>query len=190
MMDVRTNQRELQMLSKRTRASCIRLMDSAQTRTTSARVVDAAKDELTILVKHLIVLGDGNEEDDGGDVLKAVDPASRSLARVLCLRPMTRNVPLLSLRTLSSDVEHAVFEVSDLKVGLGDSRRLDSRAKHVCEIAKYQCLCPVKEKSAGTHLGRKEGSSAGLSARSTQSSCDGLHQLSLPRPNDKRGTHY
>lgn len=113
-MDVRTNHRELQIESKRTRASCIRLMDSAEAKAVNfVRSSTRTRDQLTILVKHLVVLGDGDEEDDGGDVLETVDP-------------------LFTLGALSSNVEHAVLELSNLEVGLGDTSRLDTGAENVC----------------------------------------------------------
>ena len=59
-----------------------------------SRVADGVKErqgllhtvDVLVFVEELVVLGDGDEEDDGCDVLEAVDP-------------------LLALRTLSSDVE-------------------------------------------------------------------------------------
>lgn len=71
------------------------------------------KGRLTILVEHLVVFGDGDKEDDGGNVLEAVDP-------------------LFTLGALSSNIKHAVLELSDLKVGLGDTSRLDTGAEYVC----------------------------------------------------------
>lgn len=81
----------------------------------STRILEYSRDRgrLTILVEHLVVFGNGDEEDDGRNVLEAVDP-------------------LFALRALSSNIEHAVLELSNLKVGLGDTGRLDTRAKNVC----------------------------------------------------------
>lgn len=68
-----------------------------------------------VLEQELIVLGDSNEEEDGGNVLEAVDP-------------------LLTLRSLSADVEHAVGQVTDDEGGLGDTSCLYTRAQDVLVI--------------------------------------------------------
>ena len=60
-----------------------------------------------VLEQQLIVLGDGDQEEDGGDVLEAVDP-------------------LLSLRSLATDVEHAVGQVANDECRLGDTGGLDT----------------------------------------------------------------
>lgn len=78
MIDVRTNQRELQIESKSTSASCIRLMDSVGGTWVSAVPRAARKwgpKRRTILVQLLIVLAHGHQEHDGRHVLEAVDPA-------------------------------------------------------------------------------------------------------------------
>lgn len=62
-----------------------------------------------VFEEQLIVLGDGNEEKDGRDVLEAVDP-------------------FLSLGSLTSDVEHAVGKLADDESGLGDTSGLHSRS--------------------------------------------------------------
>ncbi|KAI3476293.1 hypothetical protein L1887_62130 [Cichorium endivia] len=85
-----------------------------------ARVADAIEQrerllhavDVFVFVEQLIVLGDGHEEDDGGDVFKAVDP-------------------LFALGALASDVEELVVELANLEVGLGDAGGLDARAQHV-----------------------------------------------------------
>jgi len=65
-----------------------------------------------IFEQQLIVLGDGDKEQDGGDVLEAVDP-------------------LLALGTLTTDVEHAVGQVANDKGGLSDTCGLDTRAEDI-----------------------------------------------------------
>ena len=68
-----------------------------------------------ILEQELIVLRDGNEEEDGGDVLKAVDP-------------------LLTLRSLSTDIEHTVGQVANNEGGLGDTSSLYTRPQDILVI--------------------------------------------------------
>ena len=65
-----------------------------------------------ILEKQLVVLGDGDKEENRGDVLEAVDP-------------------LLTFRPLTTDIEHAVGEVADDEGRLGDTGRLDTRAEDI-----------------------------------------------------------
>lgn len=65
-----------------------------------------------IFEQQLVVLGDGDQEEDGSDVLEAVDP-------------------LLSLGTLSTDIEHAVRQVADEEGGLGDTGGLDTGAQDI-----------------------------------------------------------
>lgn len=65
-----------------------------------------------IFKQQLVVLGDGDQEEDGSDVLEAVDP-------------------LLSLGTLSTDIEHAVRQVADEEGGLGDTGGLDTGAQDI-----------------------------------------------------------
>lgn len=68
-----------------------------------------------IFEKQLIVLGDSDQEEDCRDILKAMDP-------------------LLSLGTLSSNIEHAVGKVSNDEGGFGDTRGLDTGAKDILII--------------------------------------------------------
>lgn len=68
-----------------------------------------------VFEQKLVVLGDGDQEQDGGDVLEAVDP-------------------LLSLRSLTTDVEHAVGQVADDEGSLGDTGGLDTRAQDVLVV--------------------------------------------------------
>ena len=65
-----------------------------------------------VLVEHLVILGHGHAEDDGRDVLEAVDP-------------------LLALRALSAHIEQLEVEVLEGEVHLNDARGLDSRAQNV-----------------------------------------------------------
>lgn len=65
-----------------------------------------------VLEQQLVVLGDGDQEEDGGDVLEAVDP-------------------LLTLGTLTTDVEHAVGQIANDEGGLGDTGGLDTRAENI-----------------------------------------------------------
>jgi len=65
-----------------------------------------------IFEEKLVVLGDSDKEENGGNVLEAVDP-------------------LLSLRSLSSDVEHAVCKVTNDESGFGNTSGLDTGSKNV-----------------------------------------------------------
>ena len=51
-----------------------------------------------VLVQHLVVLGHGNAEDDGGDVLKTMDP-------LFPLRPLTTHVEQLEVEVLEGEVD-------------------------------------------------------------------------------------
>ena len=68
-----------------------------------------------ILEEQLVVFGDGDEEEDGGDVFEAV-------------------YPLLSLRSLATDIEHAVGKVADDEGSLGDTGCLDTRSQDILVI--------------------------------------------------------
>lgn len=68
-----------------------------------------------VLEEELIVLGDGDEEEDCGDVLEAMDP-------------------LLPLRALSTDVEHAICQVANDEGRLGDTRGLDTRPEDILVV--------------------------------------------------------
>lgn len=65
-----------------------------------------------IFEQQLIVLGNGDQEQDSSNVLKAVDP-------------------LLSLGSLTTDVEHSVGEIADDEGGLGDTGSLDTRTEDI-----------------------------------------------------------
>lgn len=60
-----------------------------------------------VLKQQLVVLGNGNQEENGSNILKAVDP-------------------LLPLGALTTDVEHAIGKVADDKGRLSDTGRLDT----------------------------------------------------------------
>ena len=68
-----------------------------------------------ILEEQLIVFGDGHQEENGRNVLEAMDP-------------------LLSLGTLSTDIKHAVSKVADDKGGFRDTRGLDTRSKDILVV--------------------------------------------------------
>ena len=68
-----------------------------------------------IFEQQLVVLGDGDKEQNGGDVLEAVDP-------------------LLALGTLTTDVEHAVGQVANDEGGLSDTCGLDTRAEDILVV--------------------------------------------------------
>jgi hypothetical protein len=80
-----------------------------------ARVADAVEEREGLLhavhrfifEEELVVLGDGDEEEDGRDVLEAV-------------------YPLLAFGALAADVEHAVGEVADDERRLGYTCGLDT----------------------------------------------------------------
>lgn len=60
-----------------------------------------------VFEQKLIVLRNGDEEEDGGDVLEAVNP-------------------LFPFRSLATDIKHAVGEVTNDECRLGNTSRLDS----------------------------------------------------------------
>jgi hypothetical protein len=68
-----------------------------------------------VFEEQLIVLGDGDKEEDCGDILEAMDP-------------------LLTLRALSSNIEHAVCKISNDEGGFGDTSSLDTRSEDVLVI--------------------------------------------------------
>lgn len=70
-----------------------------------------------VLEQQLVVFGNGHEEKDGCDVLKAVNP-------------------LLSLGSLTADVEHTVSEITNDESCLGNTRRLDTRSEHVLVVGQ------------------------------------------------------
>ena len=63
-------------------------------------------------MQHLVILGHGDTEDDGGHVLETVDP-------------------LFSLRPLTTHVEQLEVEVLEGEVDLHDARCLHSRPQDV-----------------------------------------------------------
>ena len=62
-----------------------------------------------VFKEQLVVLGDGNEEKDGRDVLKAVNP-------------------FLTLGSLTSDIEHAVGKLADDESSFSNASGLHSRS--------------------------------------------------------------
>jgi hypothetical protein len=75
-----------------------------------------------ILEKKLVVLGNGNKEEDSGNVLEAVNP-------------------LLSLGPLSSNIEHAIGEVSNDERSLSDTCSLDTGAENILIVGHVVRLC-------------------------------------------------
>jgi hypothetical protein len=81
----------------------------------SVGVLELEKGETySILVfnKTLIVTTNSDEEEQTVNILKAMNP-------------------LLALRALSSNVEHAVCQVPQIKDRLSDTRRAQARAQHI-----------------------------------------------------------
>jgi len=70
-----------------------------------------------VLNEHLIVGTDGHEENNSGDAVKAVNP-------------------LLPLGALATHVEHPVDKVTNLELGLGDTRRLNTGAEDVLVVGE------------------------------------------------------
>jgi hypothetical protein len=70
-----------------------------------------------IFEEELVVLGDGDKEENGGDILEAVNP-------------------LLTFGTLSTNVKHAVGEVTNDEGGFGDTRGLDTRTEDILVTRK------------------------------------------------------
>jgi len=68
-----------------------------------------------IFEEKLVVFGNGNKEKDGSNVLEAMNP-------------------LLSFRSLSTYIEHAVGEVTNNKCCLGDTSGLDTRPENILII--------------------------------------------------------
>jgi hypothetical protein len=65
-----------------------------------------------VLEQQLVVLGDGDQEEDSGDVLEAVNP-------------------LLTLGTLTTNVEHAVGQITNDEGGFGNTSGLNTRAENI-----------------------------------------------------------
>jgi len=68
-----------------------------------------------ILEEKLVVFGDGDEEEDCSNVFEAMDP-------------------FLTFRSLATNIEHAVCEVSDDKGGFGDTSSLDTRSEDILVV--------------------------------------------------------
>lgn len=68
-----------------------------------------------VFEEKLIVFGDGDQEEDGGDILETMDP-------------------LLTLRTLSTDIEHPVCEFADDECGLSNTGRLNTRPQDILVV--------------------------------------------------------
>lgn len=87
-----------------------------------------------IFEQELVIFGDGDQEKDSGDILEAVDP-------------------LLSLGTLSTNVEHAVGELFDDEGGLGDTGGLDTRAEDILVVWQVVGLGDARD---GVEVAKKE----------------------------------
>lgn len=74
-----------------------------------------------VFKEQLIVLGDGDEEEDGRDIFKAVNP-------------------LLALRTLATNIEHPVREFTDDEGRLGDTSSLDTRSENILVVGDVVVL--------------------------------------------------
>jgi len=70
-----------------------------------------------VLEKQLVVFGDGDQEQDGGDILEAVNP-------------------LLSLGSLTTDIEHAVGQIANDEGSLGNTGGLNTGAKNILVSGK------------------------------------------------------
>jgi hypothetical protein len=68
-----------------------------------------------VFKEKLIVLRDGDQEENGGDILEAMDP-------------------LLTLRTLSTDIEHPVCELADDEGGLCNTGGLNTRPQDILVV--------------------------------------------------------
>ena len=68
-----------------------------------------------VLEQKLVILRYGNQEEDSGDILEAVNP-------------------LLSLGSLSTDIEHTVCKVSNDEGSFGDTGGLNTRPKDILVI--------------------------------------------------------
>ena len=75
-----------------------------------------------VLKKQLIVLRNGDQEEDGGNVLEAVNP-------------------LLTFGTLSSDIKHSVCELADNEGSLGDTSGLNTRSQDILVVWHVVVLC-------------------------------------------------
>lgn len=65
-----------------------------------------------VFEEELVVLGDGDKEENGGDILEAMNP-------------------LFTFGTLTTNIEHAVGEVANDESGFGDTGGLDTRTENV-----------------------------------------------------------
>lgn len=79
-----------------------------------------------VLEKKLIVFGDGDQEKNRGDVLEAVNP-------------------LLSFRSLTTNIVHAIGEFANVKGGLSDASGLDSGAKNILIVGNVVGVCDARD---------------------------------------------
>lgn len=74
-----------------------------------------------IFKEKLVVFGNSDKEEDGGYVLKAVNP-------------------LLSLRSLSTNIEHSICEVSNNERSLSDTSSLDTGSEDILVVGHIIAL--------------------------------------------------
>ncbi len=75
-----------------------------------------------VLEKKLVVLGNGDKKENGCDILEAMNP-------------------LLTLRTLSTNIEHSVRELSNNERRLSDTGGLDTRSQNILVVWHIIMLC-------------------------------------------------
>jgi hypothetical protein len=68
-----------------------------------------------VFEKQLVVLGNSDQKENGRDVLEAVNP-------------------LLTLRSLATNIEHSVCELADNESRLGNTSRLDTRPQDILVV--------------------------------------------------------
>lgn len=90
-----------------------------------------------IFKQKLIVLGNGNKEENRCHVLKTMDP-------------------LLSFWSLTTDIEHPIRQVANDKRRLGDTSRLDTRSEDILIIWKIVWLRNAIERIKVTTVGKQK----------------------------------
>jgi len=82
-----------------------------------------------ILIEHLVIFGQGDQEDEGGDIFKAMNPFLTFTPKGLLVAGTGAigdiDVPL------TSDVEETVSELAYSEHCLGDTRCLDTRSQNI-----------------------------------------------------------
>jgi len=80
-----------------------------------------------VFEEQLVVLGNGDQEENGGNILEAMDP-------------------LLTLRTLTTDVEHAVGQIADDESRLSNTSGLDTRAQNILIVWNVVWCCDTVDR--------------------------------------------